>query len=234
MNSLDNFKTPIQYFPIKIGNAEIKKWQDFFVLYVNEQRYMTWDPVGRTEIYETGIEILNGYGDVTTTGLGFGLKEICLLQNPRVKNVTVFEKSNDVIEIFKTFADKAGIDISRLKIVNADADRLENHTCNCLFLDHYAGSENFLESVRKIASKNTYNLLWYWPSLRDYSSWLTKTSQEPNHNTWHIWTESLNIENFPKTLSDVNLNFIKEYHFGVKKLNEIYRKKYIKRDLEVL
>ena len=67
-------------------------------------------------------------GHVVTTGLGFGVRESWLLNNPRVKSITCIEKDRRVMDIAVNFNPQL---FDKVKIIIGDA---KEYKCTC---DYY-------------------------------------------------------------------------------------------------
>jgi len=210
--SINNMKSPINYFPLKVGNTELKKIRNTFSLHDINQKWMGYnlenkenkenDWQAHWQAREFFIELELAYGKCVTSGLGLGVIQTLLAEKDNVTEVIVYEKNPDVIEMFKILAEKSNIDTSKIVIINEDANNIKNITCDCLFLDHfeYEPFSEIEETVKRIASQNTINIVWFWPAWRVFSLYCIDTNKEINENSFLEWTSTLNISKFPNQI----------------------------------
>jgi hypothetical protein len=102
------------------------------------------------------------YGNVLTTGSGFGILAKALSEKPEVASVTVVEIEQDVIDAF--FLNNALN--SKVKIIQGDASKYESDVkYDCLLPDHYElqSIDWIIEDMNSIAKRIEHNVFWPWP-----------------------------------------------------------------------
>jgi hypothetical protein len=208
-----NIKSPIEYFPLKIGNTELKKDKNLFTLYDANQHWMNYDTLTNFQASEFFIELELGYGKCVTTGLGLGIIQTLLAEKNTVNEVVVYEKNADVIEMFRIFTKESNIDTSKIVIINEDANNIKNITCDCLFLDHFERETpvEIIETVKRIASENTIDLVWFWPAYHFYVDYCISMNKEIDTTSFLEWSSNLNINKFPKQVTAQQLNVLVEF-----------------------
>ena len=87
--------------------------------------WMTLTPVDLDTCEEA---IAAAHGKVITFGLGLGYYAYMAARKPEVESVTVVEKSEDVIKLFKTYILPQLECADKIRIVNADAFLYAKHT----------------------------------------------------------------------------------------------------------
>lgn len=193
-----DLKPVIKYLPIKIGNAEILRFPPGFMLKVDGLQWCILQDNCK-EIRQLFAEINFAYGDVVTTGLGFGLVQTILLQKKEVRSITVYEKSVDVIDIFKETCAQSNFDISRLNIINDDADNMRNVDCDCLLMDHYERKHQptweIIDSARKLASNNNAKHVWFWSIIGIYSEFAYCKNMKNDVESFNRFSDMLNVKN---------------------------------------
>lgn len=130
-------------------------------LLINGRQWMLYD----TNTYRQVAQLFSHYyiasGDVITTGLGFGLRENWLLNNPKVKSITVIEKNQALIDYHKKINPKL---LKKIKIICADATEYKGE-CDTLLIDHYENDniEYMINDVKNICKNNIKcNKMWFW------------------------------------------------------------------------
>lgn len=141
-----------EYKSLKIVTTE-----QGLTLFVNGESWMTYHPCNN-QIYQMYSHNYYAYGDVIATGLGFGLRELMLLDNEKVKSVTVIERSQDLIE-WHQIHNKPLMD--KINVVCSDANDVRAK-CDVLLLDHYEHA--MPGDFDKIYNNIEHNLFWYWPA----------------------------------------------------------------------
>lgn len=159
--------TPPSIEPIKVGKLEIVDKLNLgerFQLCVDGNEWMTYNIHTHEEVYEVFSHYYLAYGDVVTTGLGFGARESWLLNNPKVKSLRVVEMNEDVIEYHKHIKSPF---LDHVEIINQDARKVKLK-CDVLLLDHYQfeTSNAILEEVKIIQDNIDCDLIWFWPFER--------------------------------------------------------------------
>jgi hypothetical protein len=227
-----NIKSPIEYFPLKVGNTELQQDKHNFSLYDGVETWMGYDTQSNWQACEFFIEVELAYGKCVTTGLGLGILQTLLALKDNVTEVIVYERNPDVIEIFKLLTKKSNIDISKITIINEDANNIKDITCDCLFLDHFENEPLtlVLETVKNIASRNKANIVWFWPAYHIFVRHCASVGQDINIISFSDWVATTNINNFPNQISphliDELIEFIDTIWPEQKKYNiELIKKK---------
>jgi hypothetical protein len=203
-------KSPLQYFPTTVGKAKlIENIKDEFNLIFENKVWMGYNASNGWQAGEFAIELNNAYGKCVTSGLGLGIIQTLLSLNPLVTEVVVYEKQQDIIDMFKIFAGNSNFDTSKIKIICQDADTMKDISCDCLFLDHFEfeSDEEIIQKVANIAEYNTANFVWFWPAGNVYIKHTSQHNIEINNDSFYKWSTSLGIKSFPVELS---LDHIKE------------------------
>jgi hypothetical protein len=133
-----------------------------YSLFSEESLWMTYSSHNNISIKQMYSSYDLAYGDVLVSGLGFGIFALWLADKKEVKTVTVYEISQDVIDIFL----KNNLIPKNLIIKNGNINDLISKThYDCILLDHYE-----LEPLQyridnmSIISKNIPNheVIWFW------------------------------------------------------------------------
>jgi hypothetical protein len=208
---LDDIQIPLKYFSCSSDNTELIVNESNISLLENGQSWMGLNLMNKWQAYEFVFELSEAQGVCVTTGLGLGVIQTLLLQNPKVTKVIVYEKNQNVINIFLQLVEKNNFDISKLEIVNLDADSLNNVHCDCMFLDHFEHeSDNEIVSrVKCISEKNTCKLLWYWPGVKHFTKFCISSNIILNNDSFYFWKESIGIKKLPNKLTDLQLKHIR-------------------------
>lgn len=202
--------SPLQYQSLEHGNARIISSTGGFTLTVNNKSWMGYDPSTGWQATEFIYELGNAYGKVITSGLGLGIIQTLLSQHDKVNKIVVYEKNSDVIELFKKIVDYNKFDISKIEIINQDADTIVNTESDCLFLDHFEseGAEVIISKVRNIANNNKTSKLWFWPGMLYYIKYCEMHRSQLNDSSYHHWKNSLNIPNLPEKLTEKDFDLV--------------------------
>ena len=134
-----------------------KRWS----LMVEGVQWMTYDETNHQEgLSQVFSHYYIAEGHVVTTGLGFGVRESWLLNNPKVKSITCIEKDRRVMDIALNFNPQL---FDKVKIIIGDAKEYKC-TCDTLLLDHYEGSDviGFGDQTKKILSNINTKRCWFW------------------------------------------------------------------------
>ena len=177
---------------------EIKKEDnDLYVLYIKGQVWMKYD-----NNHLQAAQVFSHYyiaeGDVITTGLGLAVRENWLLNNPKVKSLTVLEKSKDLIEYHK----EVNPDLFKeANIINCDAKTYKGK-CDTLLLDHYEWEpmNEIINDVNNICNNNIEcKKMWFWhletQIIADLHGWY-------ENNIWNEFREGKFKIN-PETFKDI-------------------------------
>jgi hypothetical protein len=133
-----------------------------------------------------------------------------LLSNPNVQKVIAYEFNQDVIDIFYEIVTINNINISRLEIINDNADNLSGITTDCLYLDHFEKEpqHEIIDRVIKIQKNNTASLIWYWPAGQHYLLFCEKNRLELNNDSYISWKNYVEIKNLPAMLTKEDFNIL--------------------------
>ena len=202
---ISNFKSPLKFKPVQIGKARLFEQEPgYYVLTYNDQRFMGYNTNLHWHPEEFIIESNLAFGKCITTGLGLGLIQSILMANEKVTEVVVYEKNQDVIEVFLFLAQNSNLDISKLNIVCQDANTIKNEKANCIFIDHYETNDFvlILNTVKNIADNNNCDILWYWPAALQYMLYCAKTKQSIDENSFYKFSNYINVKSFPNKLDN--------------------------------
>lgn len=207
-----NVKPPLRYTSLTKGDAELIVTDNLVKLFVKGESWMGLDLNTNWQANEFMFELYEAYGVCVTTGLGLGVIQTLLTLNPKVTKVYVYEKSKEVIDIFKLTVEKNNFDISKLEIINLNADHLKNVNCDCLFLDHFEHEpeEEIFQRVGFISENNSYKLLWYWPGVRHFALFCVRLNISVNGDSYKLWKSFTKIKNLPESLTDVQIENVKQ------------------------
>lgn len=141
----------------------VKGFFDSYIMYVNGVQYMEYTNTNES-VYYTVSHCLLAKGDVITTGLGFGIREKMLLENPNVTSITTLEVSDDVIEYHKAHNKEL---MDKITVINCDANSFSGK-CDTLLLDHYehlgtTDADGLFKVIDHCVSNIDHKLLWFWP-----------------------------------------------------------------------
>lgn len=214
MNNLQ----PLAYSSTRIGNACLRVDKNNNVdLWVDGEHFMGLTTNTFWQAREFELENSLAYGTCVTTGLGLGLVQLQLIKNPKVEHVIVYEKSKDVIEIFKSFIVQTDIDISKLSLLHQDADCVKNITVDCIFLDHFPEPhpENIIPKVQKFCKSNHAHNVWYWPAAYHFLVYAGQKNLDINLNSYYQWRQDLNL----LFMADLNLSHMD----NIKSLSNLYK-----------
>lgn len=207
-----SIKSPLKYFPIQIGEYKIlhdEKANGFNLLEKNHN-WMGYDQNSYWQSTEFYLEIENAYGVCITTGLGLGILQSNLCLKKNVSKVIVYEKSQDLIEIFYKIVEYNNFDISKLEIRQDNADIIENQICDCLFADHFdnESEEHIISVVKKLSEKNTSDVCWYWPAVNHFIKYANNQNKNLDCDTYELWKNYTGIKNLLKCSSTKMLFYL--------------------------
>jgi hypothetical protein len=151
-------------------SVDVVKSNQCFTLYVNKHQWNNYNFLYHDEAFQVFPHYYLASGHCLCTGLGFGVRENWLLQNPRVTKITVLEKSRDVIEYHKWLNNPL---LKKIELIECDANEYVG-SCDTLLLDHYEQEKDqeWLDSIRNISKNVNHNCLWVWsvePYIEDFS-----------------------------------------------------------------
>lgn len=205
-------KSPLKYFATTVGKAKLTEVnKNNFDLTFDNTFWMGYES-NCWQAAEFAIELDNAYGKCVTTGLGLGIIQTLLSLNPKVTEVIVYERQQDIIDMFKIFAEHSNFDISKIKIICQNADDIVNIDCDCLFLDHFEpeSQQEIIRKVKNVAEKNTAKFVWFWPAAQIYLEYIGRQNLKINKDSFCEWVTSLGIKSFPAELSDTSFDYIKQ------------------------
>lgn len=209
--NIKDFKSPLKYFPIKIGNFEVRSGLMYsYGLFTGTDLWMSTHTGDTTDL---SIEIFYGHGKCITTGIGLAIKESILSLKPEVTEVICYEKNPEIIDLFYRIMRYNNFDHSKIKIIHGDAEDISGLDCDCLFLDHYLCQPDayIQQSAAKISKNNNGKITWYWPAIRHYISYVDERNLPLTKQTFSDWAKVLNIKNMPCDLSDEVFDLIVQF-----------------------
>lgn len=159
----------------------VEVWKNNYVLKVNDEVWMTFGST-KQQAYEVYSHNWFAYGDVICTGLGFCVREKMLLSNPRVKSITVLERSQDLID----YQRQINPDImEQLNVVCCDANKYIG-SCDVLLVDHFERMSDRRKSVISASKNIQHKVLWWWTAdnlgWEDYQQLSKQLPTMPNLN----------------------------------------------------
>jgi hypothetical protein len=203
---------PIKYFPVEVGKAELSYTLRGFSLKYDGKEWMSLDPRTEIQAREQFFEIEHASGVCVTTGLGMGIVQTLLAMKSEVTEVIVYEKNQDMIDLFKILMKTSPIALDKIQIICKDADSLENITCDCLFMDHYEkeSAAEIIERSREIAKRCNSTLTWFWPASKLYIKYVVENNREFDSESFSDWSKLININNFPTQINYSDIENFKE------------------------
>lgn len=213
----EELSAPLKYFMLKVGKAEMALTplpdKKVLILYNDNVQWCSYDTQTREEIKEQFVEINLAHGRVVTTGLGFGFVQTILAQKEDVREVIVYEKNSDVIEMFKIFAETSNFNTDKIKIINEDANNIRGIECDWLIMDHFEGQHQphweILDYVRELSNHNNPQNVWFWPILNLYHVFCMKKQLPICNYSFNYFSRKLRVKNLPESLSDAYFEKIK-------------------------
>jgi hypothetical protein len=142
------------------GNAEIKKLDYSYTLYVDSEEFMATNVKSSEQIRQFYSSYDLAKGDVLLTGLGFGILPLWAASKPGVTSVTVVEKSQGVVDLFLANNQLP----SNMTIEVCDAYEYKtSRYFDCILLDHYDSNMLTPEQATAIADNiPNHRLMWLW------------------------------------------------------------------------
>ena len=141
---------------------EIRKTpDDIYILYINGVQWMMYEFKNHYQVSQVFSHYYLASGDVITTGLGFGAREKWILNNPKVKSLTVLEQNEDLIKFHR---DNNPELFENANIIHCDAKTYKGK-CDTLLLDHYEWEPmtEIISDVKNICDNNIEcNQMWFW------------------------------------------------------------------------
>lgn len=204
----------------KWGNVEIKKNGNLYILLVSGEQWLIY----REDSHDTAYEVFShydlAYGHVICTGMGFGIRENWLVNNPKVTKITVVERSQDLInyhyEINSPF-----ITSPKVEIVCSDVNDYKGK-CDVLLLDHYEleSWEDILHNVYQCQQNIECDLMWFWPIekvITNYRKLYTDNISPFNlltkYQTYNLIKQSYDLHKLPE-LDEQTLNLYVMMYFS--------------------
>jgi hypothetical protein len=206
------YKSPLKYFPIKVGKAEISFSNGSFILSHDSKRWMGYNDNTGLQVAEFVMELELAYGHCVTSGLGLGIIQMLLAKNDRVTKVSVYEKNEDVINLFYKIIEMNNADISKIEIINRDADSMENISCDCMFLDHFQDEPEaeIVSRVKNISLKNSAKTLWYWPGSLHFIAYCLSNGKNIGDISYQNWKNKTGINFLPENLTEIHTTDLAE------------------------
>jgi len=214
----DDLKPSLNYFPIKVGKAEMLFRQTdlghkTFQLCYDGLQWCTLNvesPFNYNELKDGVIDVNLVSGKVVTTGLGFGLIQTELCKRANITEVVVYEKYQDIIEMFLIFAKASKFDLSKLRIVNKDAKECVKEECDWLCMDHFELVHQTLweiiDQVRYLSKKSKAKNVMFWPIHVAYLDFCVKKKLKFNPDSYAYFSNLLNIKKLPKHIDQAILD----------------------------
>lgn len=199
---------PLKYCQLKIGDAELKYDGRRFHLFYQNRFWMGYDTLTGWQSSEFIIELNHAKGVCVTTGLGLGILQTLLLKSEKVEKVVVYEKNQDIIDLFLAMVEFNKFDISKLVIINQDAGNIKDTKSECLFIDHFESDpyEKIISSVKFIAANNQTNFLWYWPGSFHFLEFCEAKQIPCTMESYALWKLQNNLEFLPSNLDEDDFN----------------------------
>jgi len=138
---------------------EVVLKDNIYILYIKGQQWMLYEN-NCAQVAQLFSHYYIAEGDVISTGLGFAARELWLLNNPKVKSLTILEKNENIIKYQKkvnpSLFDKA-------KIICCDANTYKGE-CDTLLLDHYEleSMNDIIADVKIMCNNIKCNKMWFW------------------------------------------------------------------------
>jgi hypothetical protein len=154
-------KKSLDFGPSGFRNKfEIVKKNEYYILKINGNQWMMYDTISHLQASQLFAHYYLAFGDVIATGLGLGIRENWLLNNPNIKSLTILEKNEDIIKYHKEINP---ILFEKAKIINCDAKSYIGK-CNTLLLDHYEFESMYdiVNDVKEICKNIECDKMWFW------------------------------------------------------------------------
>lgn len=193
---------PLKYHSIKIGKANLQKNNNHLSLSYDNRSWMGLNINNNWQADEFIIEYKLARGICVTTGLGLGIIQTLLCQNEKVEKVVVYEKNQEIIDIFLTIVNENNFDISKLEIKQKNADELVDENCDCMFVDHFEGEpeQEILARVKNIETNNKTSVLWYWPAAHHFIMFCESRRKVISQESYTDWKSYTKLDYLPNTL----------------------------------
>jgi len=201
---------------LKIGNFRFYKKNGLYFL-LEEKQWTCHDVITNEQFGQLYSSFDLAYGDCILSGLGFGILPSMLLKNPKVKNITVYENSSEVIEMNVLHG---GIP-ERINVINQPIQSIKNVKCDCLLFDHFEleSLDDICKDMRQVVSDNNPELVWFWRLEREFND-KYKSEIENNYDMCYAdFLKELNIPKIPYIEKEKMKEYIKKFYspfYGVK------------------
>jgi len=207
-------KSPLTYYPMTVGDYTLVHNEQKSSFRLSEKRHgwMGYNYDTHWQAKEFYFELQLAKGVCITTGLGLGVLQTNLCLNDNVSKVIVYEKSNDVADIFYKTIEKNNFDISKIEIRIGDANSIANEKCDCLFPDHFNNEpeEHIIRVVKELSENNQADVVWYWPAGKHLLNFLTSKKLVVNNDSYDEWKKYTGITNLPNITDDTVFAYFKE------------------------
>lgn len=194
-----------------IGSISIKKHGTVYELYENDLPWMLYDPRPNNKIgLQQQFAMWDlAYGKVLITGFGFGVLTHWLCDKPEITEITILEKSKEVVELY--LRNNTLPTNKKINIIYDDANTYTDDVhYDCLLLDHLDHEPDILETSRVISRNINHNVLWLWPleriylkqayeinNFNDYFMFPDKYPKYTFEEKWHEFRNSINLPTIP-------------------------------------
>lgn len=177
-------------------------------LFIDSQQWMALSHKTLKEVGEQYSHFKLAEGNCICTGLGFLLRESWLLENPRVTNITVIERSESVIKYHSKHNPHI---LDKLNIVNCDVIDYKG-SCDTLLLDHYEWEkiEHIKEDINNILKNIECKRVWFWP-IEKFMSTMVIREKLSYLESYHRLTEGIYPTIFPELTEQQLQNFCNIY-----------------------
>ena len=196
----------------KWGNVEIVKNGDVYTLLVKGQQWLIYRESNHEVAYEVFSHYDLAYGHVICTGMGFGIRENWLVNNPKVTKITVVEQSQDLINYHKE-VNSPFITSPKVEIVCGNVNDYKGK-CDVLLLDHYELEpwEEILQNVYQCQQNIECEIMWFWPLekittiyRKYYSDNIPPYNLLTKYQTYNLIKQNYNLNKLPN-LDEQTLN----------------------------
>jgi len=164
-------------------------------LFIDSQQWMALSHKTLKEVSEQYSHFILAEGHCICTGLGFLLRETWLLENPKVTNITVIEKSKSVIKYHEKHNSHI---IDKLNIINCDVMSYSG-SCDTLLLDHYEWEkiDYISENINEILKNIKCGQVWFWP-IEKFIGTIVAKQKTSYSDAYRKLTQEINPTIFPK------------------------------------
>lgn len=197
---------------------EVKKNNDTYFLYVDGNQWMMFNETNHMQACQVFSHYYIANGDVLVTGLGFGIRENWILNNPNVKSLTIIEKNQKIIDYNKKINPHL---FEKAEVILCDAINFKTtKKYDTLLLDHweFETMSHIIKDVKKICDNIECTNMWFWHLETQIVADLHDIPEEG------IWSEFRNgrfkidtetLKNIKNVYDSIKLNY------GLNKLPEL-------------